>query len=89
MKDLDLPGVVRRRLEQLDKSPAWLAQQSELSRSLVYAYLSTNPKAAKNLSWENKEKLFAALGLTISIEVTEKTGKRAHRKGPPAPDMPL
>lgn len=89
MKLNELPGVARKRLGELNKNPAWLANQTNISRALVYAFISPRVQNPKMLSWENLEKLFAALGLELSIVVSDKKGGAKSRKTPPPPIMPV
>lgn len=95
MKESDLPGVIQKRLDVLDRKAAWLAAESGVSRSHLYGFLAGHVGTGKKkresvrLRWEAIEKLFDVLGLSVSIEVSEKTTPARRRKVPTPPDMPV
>lgn len=88
MKESDLPGLIKKRLEELGRSVNWLAKESGVSRAHIYAFIGRGNKLVR-LRWENLEKVFATLGFDISIEVSPKSGKALRRKAPTPPEMPL
>ncbi len=87
MKESDLPGFIKKRLKELGRNNSWLVAESGMPRSQLYAYLGE--KGGHRLKWPMLEKLFAILGLSISIEISPKSGKPLTRKPPTPPDMPL
>lgn len=85
MKESELPGVIEKLLSELGRKKNWLATESGVNRAQFYEFMAGESR----LRWDALEKIFAALGRTISIEVQEKSGKPLRRKTPTPPNMPV
>jgi len=85
MKESDLPGVIAKRLEELGRNKNWLATESGIARAQFYDFM----KGDSRLKWPTLEKVFAILGLSLSIEVGPKEGKALRRAIPKPPNMPV